>query len=173
MKRWVSNNCTSIACADPSGRLSPGMYCADSLCNAALIGFPGTGKTPAVDVIRRALNRIDRNWMAEIERLRLAHDTKVEIAKAKLFVSPCLYVNDVTIERLAALLEVQPQGITFVADELARLFLNMQRSTTASTRILIGVLGWRALQDRAPKPAVDLSPASPGRHPVVASSRTG
>ena len=32
MKRWVSNNCMSIACADPLVRLSPGMYCADSLC---------------------------------------------------------------------------------------------------------------------------------------------
>src|SRR5262249_49866554 len=43
------------------------------------------------------------------------------------FVAPRLSLSDSTIERLAVLLEVRPQGLAFVADELARLFLNMKR----------------------------------------------
>ena len=43
------------------------------------------------------------------------------------FVAPRLCVSDSTIERIAVLLEARPQGMAFVADELARLFLNMRR----------------------------------------------
>ena len=43
------------------------------------------------------------------------------------FVAPRLCLSDGTIERLAVLLEARPQGLAFVADELARLFLNMKR----------------------------------------------
>ena len=43
------------------------------------------------------------------------------------FVAPRLSLSDSTIERLAVLLEVRPQGLAYVADELARLFLNMKR----------------------------------------------
>jgi hypothetical protein len=43
------------------------------------------------------------------------------------FVAPRICVSDATIERLASLLEVRPRGLIYVADELARLFLNMSR----------------------------------------------
>src|SRR5262245_35664183 len=43
------------------------------------------------------------------------------------FVAPRLSVSDSTIERLAVLVQARPQGLAFVADELARLFLNMKR----------------------------------------------
>jgi Protein of unknown function (DUF3987) len=43
------------------------------------------------------------------------------------FVAPRLYVSDVTIERLAVLLQVRPQGMLLLSDELAGLFLNMSR----------------------------------------------
>ena len=43
------------------------------------------------------------------------------------FVAPRLSLSDGTIERLAVLLEARPQGLAVVADELARLFLNMKR----------------------------------------------
>ena len=39
-----------------------------------------------------------------------------------------------TIERLAPLLEARPRGIIYIADELARLFLNMQRYSNGSDR---------------------------------------
>src|SRR5215472_8746236 len=43
------------------------------------------------------------------------------------FVAPRLFVSNVTIERLAALLQARPQGMLLLADELSGLFLNMSR----------------------------------------------
>ena len=43
------------------------------------------------------------------------------------FVAPRLYVSNVTIERLAVLLQARPQGLLMLSDELAGLFLNMSR----------------------------------------------
>ena len=43
------------------------------------------------------------------------------------FIAPRLHVSNATIERLAQLLEVQPQGALLLSDELAGLFLNMSR----------------------------------------------
>jgi hypothetical protein len=43
------------------------------------------------------------------------------------FVAPRLYVSNVTIERVAVLLQARPQGMLVLCDELAALFLNMGR----------------------------------------------
>jgi hypothetical protein len=122
----------------------------------ALIGFSGTGKTPAIDVTRRALSLIERERKQKIAELQREHETRSQQAKAEKkkweqavaeaveanlpvppkpasstepgpFVAPRLCVSDSTIERIAVLLEARPQGMAFVADELARLFLNMRR----------------------------------------------
>jgi hypothetical protein len=122
----------------------------------AIIGFSGTGKTPGLDVTRRALSLIERDRKYRIAELQREHETRAQKAKAEKkkweqavadaveanwpappkpasatepgpFVAPRLTVSDSTIERIAVLLEVRPQGIAFVADELARLFLNMTR----------------------------------------------
>jgi hypothetical protein len=132
-------------------------------CWACLLGLSGSGKTPALDTVKRVLSLIERNRRGEISALQLAHETRVEAAKAALkkwkddvataiengqppppkpaealdvgpFVAPRLYVNDVTIERLAPLLEARPHGMVYIADELARLFLNMQRYSNGSDR---------------------------------------
>jgi hypothetical protein len=122
----------------------------------ALIGFSGTGKTPGIDVTRRVLSLIERERKQEIAELQREHETRAQKAKAEKkkwekavaeaveaklptppkpadatepgpFVAPRLCLSDSTIERIAVLLEARPQGIAFVADELARLFLNMKR----------------------------------------------
>jgi hypothetical protein len=122
----------------------------------ALIGFSGTGKTPAIDVTRRALSLIERERKQKIAEMQREHETCGQRAKAEKkkweqavaeavqnnspvppkpveatepgpFVAPRLCLSDSTIERIAVLLEARPQGITLVADELARLFLNMKR----------------------------------------------
>jgi hypothetical protein len=122
----------------------------------ALIGFSGTGKTPSIDVTRRALSLIERARKQKIAELQREHETRAQKAKAEKkkweqavadaveansspppkpaaatdpgpFVAPRLCVSDSTIERIAVLLEARPQGMAFVADELARLFLNMKR----------------------------------------------
>jgi hypothetical protein len=122
----------------------------------ALIGFSGTGKTPSIDVTRRALSLIERDRKQRIAELQREHETRAQKAKAEKkkweqavaeaveanlptppkppsatepgpFVAPRLCVSDSTIERIAVLLDARPQGMAFVADELARLFLNMKR----------------------------------------------
>jgi hypothetical protein len=122
----------------------------------AVVGFSGTGKTPGLDVTRRVLSMIERGRKQKIAELQREHETRAQKAKAERkkwekavaeaveaqlpappkpasasepgpFVAPRLCLSDSTIERLAVLLEARPQGMTFVADELARLFLNMKR----------------------------------------------
>jgi hypothetical protein len=122
----------------------------------AVIGFSGTGKTPGLDVTRRVLSVIERARKQKIAEMQREHETRAQRAKAERkkwekavaeaveaklpppakpatatepgpFVAPRLCLSDATIERIAVLLEVRPQGMAFVADELARLFLNMNR----------------------------------------------
>ena len=122
----------------------------------AVVGFSGTGKTPGLDVTRRVLSQIERGRKQKIAELQREHETRAQKAKAERkkwekavaeaveanlpappkpagasepgpFVAPRLSLSDSTIERLAVLLEVRPQGLAYVADELARLFLNMGR----------------------------------------------
>jgi hypothetical protein len=47
-----------------------------------LVGVSGTGKTPGLDVTKRALSQIQKDRKGEIAKLQLAHETKVEAAKA-------------------------------------------------------------------------------------------
>jgi len=122
----------------------------------SVIGFSGTGKTPGIDVTRRALALIERGRKPKIAEMQREHETRAQKAKAEKkkweqavaeavennvlappkpaaatepgpFVTPRLCLSDGTIERIAVLLEARPQGMAFVADELARLFLNMER----------------------------------------------
>src|SRR6516162_5896734 len=100
----------------------------------ALIGFSGTGKTPSIDVTRRALSLIERERKQKIAELQREHETRAQKAKAEKkrweqavaeaveanlptpskppsatepgpFVAPRLCVSDSTIERIAVLLE--------------------------------------------------------------------
>lgn len=132
-------------------------------CWTCLVGLSGSGKTPSLDVVKRALSVVERSRQQENTARQLAHETRIERAKAALkkwkddvaaavdagqpppvkpaeaqdvppFVVPRLYVSDCTIERLAPLLEARPRGITYVADELARLFMNLERYSGGSDR---------------------------------------
>jgi hypothetical protein len=122
----------------------------------AIIGDSGTGKTPGLDVSKRALSTIEYNRRGKIAELRREHETRQEAARAAQkkwkaevqdaidnnrpapampanasdpgnFTEPRLYVSDATVERLAVLLQARPSGIQFIGDELAGLFLNFGR----------------------------------------------
>ncbi|KRQ94455.1 DUF3987 domain-containing protein [Bradyrhizobium valentinum] len=132
-------------------------------CWTCLVGVSGSGKTPSLDVVKRALSVVERSRQQENAARQLAHETRVERAKAALkkwkddvaaavdagqpppvkpaeaqdvrpFVVPRLYVSDCTIERLAPLLEARPRGVIYIADELARLFMNLERYSGGSDR---------------------------------------
>ena len=130
---------------------------------AAVVGFSGTGKTPGIDVTKRALAHIARMRKDKLAELQRQHETRAEAAKAVYkkwkkdveeaiaagmpapprpadgvniseFVAPRLYISDATIERIAALLQAQPRGMLVICDELAGLFLNMGRYSNGSDR---------------------------------------
>ena len=121
-----------------------------------IVGFSGTGKTPGLEVTKRALAAVEREKRDDLAELRRKHDSKVEAAGAARaawkkqvvaavenggippempkeaqdpgkFVAPKLYVSDGTIERMGELLTARPQGIIRILDELAGMFTNMQR----------------------------------------------
>ena len=132
-------------------------------CWTCLIGVSGSGKSPSLDVVKRALSAVQRSRQEKNMERQLAHETRAERAKAahkkwkeevaaavdagqpppikpveaqdvRPFVMPRLYVSDCTVERLAPLLEARPRGVTYVADELARLFMNLERYSGGSDR---------------------------------------
>ena len=93
----------------------------------------GSGKTPGLDVSKRALAKIEHDRQSKVTELRRQHETNAERAKAKFkawkeavaeatekglptppmpsdadvpdgFVAPRLYVADATVQKLAVLL---------------------------------------------------------------------
>ena len=49
---------------------------------AAIIGFSGSGKTPGLDTVRRALAMVEREQRAKIADQQRSHEEKIEAAKA-------------------------------------------------------------------------------------------
>jgi hypothetical protein len=125
-------------------------------CWVGIVGASGTGKTPGIDAVKRALAQIERDSLSKIADLRRKHETKVENARAARaawkdrvtdaveagmvpptmpedatdpgkFVAPRLYVSDGTIERFGELLQARPQGVLRLTDELSAMFMNMSR----------------------------------------------
>ena len=129
----------------------------------AVVGFSGTGKTPGLDVTKRALSKIERDRKARIDKLRRQHESNTERARASYknwksavedavekglpappmpddanvpdeFIAPRLYVSNSTIEKIAVLLLARPRGMLMICDELASLFLNLSRYSGGTDR---------------------------------------
>jgi hypothetical protein len=125
-------------------------------CWVGIVGASGTGKTPGIDAVKRALAQIERDNQSKVSKLQREHESKVENARAarthwkkqvedaveagvpppampeeatdlSKFVAPRLYVSDGTIERFGELLQARPQGILRLTDELSAMFMNMSR----------------------------------------------
>jgi Protein of unknown function (DUF3987) len=122
----------------------------------AVVGASGTGKTPGIDTIKRALAQIEHDNRSKLGELEQKHKEKAETAKVRLakwkkeaeeaidkknapppmpkeamdpgkFIAPQLHVSNATVERLGELLQARPQGMLQLMDELAALFMNMSR----------------------------------------------
>ena len=80
----------------------------------------------------------NKKWKAEVQDAvdagRPPPELPAEASDPGPFVAPRLYVSDITTERLAVLLQARPRGLSLVADELAGLFLNMNRYSNGSDR---------------------------------------
>ena len=128
-----------------------------------IVGFSGTGKTPGLDVTKRALSKIERDRKARIDGLRREHESNAERARASYknwkadvaeavekglpappmpddatvpdeFVAPRLYVSNSTVEKIGVLLQARPRGMLMICDELASLFLNLSRYSGGTDR---------------------------------------
>jgi len=140
-------------------------------CWTAIVGASGTGKTPGLDVVKRALAEIENERQTKIAELRRQHETNAARAKAKFkawkeaveaankrheatppmpsdadvpddFISPRLWVGDATIQRLAMLLVARPSGLLLISDELASLFLNMTRYASGGSDREFWIESW-------------------------------
>jgi hypothetical protein len=129
----------------------------------SVVGWSGSGKTPGINVSKRAVSRIEQSRKGRIAELQRAHEKRTETAKAAgkkwkvavqeaveadrpvpdmppeamrpgEFVVPRLYVSDATIERLAVLLQAHQRGMAMILDEQAGLFSNMGRYSNGSDR---------------------------------------
>ena len=125
-------------------------------CWTVLIGYSGTGKTPGLNVTKRAVRQIERLGRENELKRQCEHETKRTKAKASYdkwkaeveeavengtpapqmppdavdpgkYVPVRLAVADGTVERLAELLQARPHGIVLLRDELSALFMNMSR----------------------------------------------
>ena len=73
-------------------------------------------------------------------------------------VPPRLYVSDSTIEKLAVLLQARPQGMLYIRDELAGLFLNLSRYSGGTDKEF-WLEAWNGkpyIVERINRPAVDV-----------------
>jgi hypothetical protein len=83
------------------------------------------------DVWKKQVSDIAAEGIVDLAKYRKAAKAEPEMPKEAEdpgpFVAPQLHVSNATIERLAQILEVQPQGALLLSDELASLFMNMSR----------------------------------------------
>lgn len=128
-----------------------------------IVGLSGSGKTPGLSAITRALAVTDDARRMKLAEAKRAHDEKRDIAATALkawkkalakaiekgtprpprpdeaidpgpYVMPRLWITDITIERAAQLLEARGSGLVYVQDELAGLFANMSRYSNGEDR---------------------------------------
>ena len=109
----------------------------------ALVGSPADGKTPAMDELARIVKRIDRRlraeWKAACKKIEAqnqaaadAHADKTgKKGKApKPLKKPALvqlWLDDVTVEKVAQTMAASPHGVLGFYDELARWFASFAR----------------------------------------------
>jgi hypothetical protein len=125
-------------------------------CWTVVIGYSGTGKTPGLNVVKRALREIERLGKENEAKRQREHETKNAKAKAThdkwkkevekaiedgtsaplmppeaidpgKYVPLKIFVADGTVERLTELLQARQHGIILLRDELSALFMNMSR----------------------------------------------
>jgi hypothetical protein len=158
-------------------------------CWTAVVAFSGQGKTPGIDATRKPLAQLEFDRREEIAKLKREHERRAELAKANKakwkkdldeaikrkeptpeltaesdepgrFIEPKLYVSDVTIEKMAELLQARPQGMLVLIDELAGWFGSMNRySGVAGQDNQFWLMCWDGLpysMERKTQPSINI-----------------
>ena len=128
-----------------------------------MIGYSGTGKTPGLDATRKPLAALEQRRAPLVAQLRRKHDERIGRAEAATrkwkkemeeavksdsttppkpsdaedpgsFIEPRLYTTDITVERMAVLLQARPQGMLLLTDELAGWFTICAATAAATIR---------------------------------------
>jgi hypothetical protein len=152
-----------------------------------VIGYSGTGKTPGLDATREPLVIVEKMRQPEIAKLKREHEERAARAEAASnkwkeelneavkngsttppkpleaelpaeFVEPRLYTTDITVERMAVLLQARPQGLLLLIDELAAWLHNMRRYT-GGDNTQFWLMAWDGKPykvDRMSRPSVKL-----------------
>ena len=87
-----------------------------------IIGKSGSGKTPAVNAIYKHIHSIEEQWYKQYKQEKANTEEGQE--------PPCprqLIIDDSTIEALTYAFEANPRGILWNRDELAGLFLDLDK----------------------------------------------
>jgi DNA primase len=99
-----------------------------------VIAFPGTAKSPALRILRRVFDEIQRQWLDEWRKemdgwkqKKKAHDKgKGQDPGPRPVLRRCV-VADATMESLAMILEENPRGLVMLRDELMELVASMNQ----------------------------------------------
>jgi hypothetical protein len=83
---------------------------------AAVVGTPSCGKTPCLGFAARPLHEAQARLYETYRRERQAYEDDEEYACKPT--EKALYVDDVTVEKLATVLQENPRGVAVVRDEL-------------------------------------------------------
>jgi hypothetical protein len=137
-------------------RVRAGSFVQPATLWAIMIGYSGTGKTPGLDATRKPLAILEERREPEVAKLKQKHEERAARAEAALkkwkremekavksgsktppkppdaedpgqFIEPRLHTTDITVERMAVLLQARPQGMLLLTDELAGWLHNMRR----------------------------------------------
>lgn len=127
-----------------------------AILNAALVGLPSSGKSPALDALLDPLRIIEKDLQGDYPRQKQDYETALEVSKNEKALweaeikdavkrnearppkpaAACepeapslarLMVNDSTIEALGVTLKQNPRGILMIRDELSGWLENMGR----------------------------------------------
>src|SRR5262249_31322731 len=110
-------------------------WCEPSILWTAPVGESGTMKTPAFKLAINPLHAIQRQWLEDFKRDCAAYQQKKQEWEAggregdgpERPVPRRLLCSDVTIEKLAEILEDNPKGILVARDELSAWFASFSR----------------------------------------------
>lgn len=85
---------------------------------AAVIGPPGSAKSPALKLVAKPFYDEQGRRMANYRRRLMGWEEEKEEGRGPKPKPSTIYVNDITCEALASILQDNPRGVALIRDEL-------------------------------------------------------
>jgi hypothetical protein len=98
-----------------------------SLLYAAIVGLPGTVKSPVLKTLRRPFDRVQQLYLADWqEEMKTWNATEKKDRGPRPVLKRCV-VSDATTESLGIVLQENPRGVVMIRDELVGLVAGMNQ----------------------------------------------